>query len=430
MTRRQHNLFAHKHLRDLFHQNPFLLFEHMRSDAGASYVAQIWQDTAEAFELDALDTVDAAGLNIDCREEADYGLVIILLPPPKLSPEACFIGIWANYSDAYTGKDPFRYFTLELKEDIDPHRHRLDESETHFFCEWAACSKHLNYGDTGPTLSGFVKAIEALVFPQASSTPALSSIVSPSDQFEARREPEPNTPAKAAALQNVASENGKSLNELQRSEIAEAGSELISQASIKKLMAQRRLSKASKLHANHSVDTPPLSLDMKKDYTSNQNSAVTLFEGTFKPPTISVQIPPVKVAGKGSCEIMSDGLKVQGFKQTPQMSGGLLAASFLIIFFIGNFIGGIIGWSMRAAGVGLLYSASQGKGTDHKGEKVDLFIPWENIEKASLSKASNLVTVQVKNFRFQEKYHKKGALFFHASSNPDGLLSAVMNQCG
>jgi hypothetical protein len=429
MTRRQHNLFAHKYLRDLFHQNPFLLFEHMRSDAGASYVAQIWQDTAEAFGLDVLDTVDAAGLNIDYREAADYGLVVILLPAPKLSPEACFIGIWANYSDAYTGKNPFRYFTLELKEDIDPNRHRLDESETYFFCEWAADSQHLNYGDTGPTLSGFVRAIEALVFPQASSTPALSSTLSPLGQPEVSREPEPNTPAKGPAFQTVVSENDKSLNELQRSQIAEPGGELISQASVKKLMAQRRLSKASKLHANHSVDTSPLNLDMEKDHTGNQNSTAILFEGTFKPPTISIQIPPVKVAGKGSCEIMSDGLKVQGFKQTPQMSGGLLAASFLIIFFIGNFIGGIIGWSMKAAGVGLLYSASQGKGTDHKGEKIDLFIPWENIEKANLSKASNLITVQVKNFRFQEKYHKKGALFFHTSSNPDGLLNAVMNQC-
>lgn len=421
MARRQHNLFAHKYLRDLFHQNPPLLFEHMRSDAGASYIAQIWQDTAEAFELDKPDIVDAAGLNIDYREEADYGLVVILLPPPKLSPEACFIGIWANYSAAYLGQDPFRYFTLELKDDIDLHNHQLDRSDTHFFCEWAADSQHLNYGDTGPSLSGFAKAIEALVLPEASSTKALSK--------KASQGLEPATAEKTPALQSAASEDSRGFSNPQKSPIAGYSNELISQDSVKKLMAQRRLSRTSKVHVNHDLGAHHPSMSPENGATGSQNSNTILFAGTFKPPTISIQIPPIKIAGQGCCEIMSDGLKVQGFKQTPQMGSAQLAISFLIIFFIGSFIGGIIGWSMKAAGVGLLYSAAQGKGTDHKGEKIELFIPWENVEKASLNQASSLVTIQVRNFRLQEKYYKKGALFFYTSKNADGLLSAVMNRC-
>jgi hypothetical protein len=356
MTRRQHYLFTHKYLPNLFHQNPNLFFEQMRSEQGAKYLAQFWRDTAEEFGLDNLDIVDATGLNIDYREAADYGLVIILLPPPKISPEAFFIGIWANYSNAYRGRDSFRYFTSELQEDVDSENSQLDESETHMLCEWATDSKHLNYGDMGVTLSGFVRKIETLI-----------------------------------ALQGVAKEG---------------------------LDGDRRTSYRHKVsHESEAITTervPP-----------SPYNAATVFEGMFKPPTISIQVTPVKVAGLGRCEVMSNGLRIQGFKQTPKMSSAQLAIAFLVILFIGNLIGNFIGWGMKIAGFGLLYSASKGKGEDHKGETIDLLIPWENIAKASVNKASSIVTIQVMNLRIQEDYYKKGELFFHSSTNPDSLLSAV-----
>ncbi|NJM46086.1 MAG: hypothetical protein HC860_07815 [Alkalinema sp. RU_4_3] len=349
MERRQHYLFTHKYLRDLFHQNPNLFFEQMRSEQGGTYLAQFWQNTAEEFELDNLDIVDATGLNIDYREAADYGLVIILLPPPRISPEACFIGVWANYSNAYRGRDSFRYFTLELKEDVDSVSSQLGESETHMLCEWTADSKHLNSGEIGPTLSGFVRAIEALVMPQDDSKDALDSDRRTQYLYKSNHEFKPITTEQA-----------------------------------------------------------PIS----------HNNTATVFDGMFKPPTISIQANPVKIAGSGCCEVTPDGLRIQGFKQTAQLGSTQLAIAFLVVFFIGHFIGGMIGWGMKAAGVGLLYSASKGQGTDHKGEKIDLLIPWENVAKASFNKASDVVTIQVANFEFRRSTTRKVNCFFTHLSIP------------
>jgi hypothetical protein len=255
MERRQHYLFTHKYLRDLFHQNPNLFFEQMRSEQGARYLAQFWQNTAEEFELDNLDIVDARGLNIDYREAADYGLVIILLPPPRLSPEACFIGVWANYSNAYRGRDSFRYFTLELKEDVDSVSSQLGESESHMLCEWTADSKHLNSGEIGPTLSGFVRAIEALVMPQDASKDALDTDRRTQYRYKSNHESKPITTEQAPVF---------------------------------------------------------------------PNNTATVFDGIFKPPTISIQVNPVKIAGSGCCEVTPDGLRIQGFKQKPQLGSAQL----------------------------------------------------------------------------------------------------------
>jgi hypothetical protein len=359
MERRQHYLFTHKYLRDLFHQNPNLFFEQMRSEQGARYLAQFWQNTAEEFELDNLDIVDATGLNIDYREAADYGLVIILLPPPRISPEACFIGVWTNYSNAYRGRDSFRYFTLELKEDVDSVSSQLGESESHMLCEWTADSKHLNSGEIGPTLSGFVRAIEALVMPQGDSKDALDSD--------------------------------------------------------RRTLHWRKVS-----HESEAITT--------KQAPTSPHNAATVFEGMFKPPTINIQVRPVKIAGPGCCEVMSDGLRVQGFKQRTLLSSILVVIVFFTLLFIGNMIGAMMGWGIKAAGIGLLYAATKGQGTDHKGEKIDLLIPWENIAKASVNKVSGIVMIQVTNLRIQKDYYKKGELFFHSSTNPNGLLSAVMSR--
>jgi hypothetical protein len=355
MERRQHYLFTHKYLRDLFHQNPNLFFEQMRSEQGARYLAQFWQNTAEEFELDNLDIVDARGLNIDYREAADYGLVIILLPPPRISPEACFIGVWANYSNAYRGKDSFRYFTLELKEDVDSVNSQLGESESHMLCEWTADSKHLNSGEIGPTLSGFVRAIEALVMPQDDSKEALDS--------------------------------------------------------------DRKTQYRHNIGPITTEQAPP-----------SHNNTATIFVGIFKPPTLGIQVSPVRISGPGCCEVMPDGLRVQGFKQTSKLNHALLAIFFLAIFYISNFTGGMLGWGIKAVGIGLFYLANKGQGTDHKSEKIDLLIPWQNIENANFNKRSDTVNIQIRNLRCQKKYYKKGGLFFHSFTNSDALLSAVMGR--
>ncbi len=125
---------------------------------------------------------------------------------------------------------------------------------------------------------------------------------------------------------------------------------------------------------------------------------------------------------------MSNGLRFQGFKQTSKLNCVLLAFFFFATLYISNLTGGMLSWGVKAAGIGLLYSANRGQGSDHRGEKIDLLIPWENIAKASFNKASDIITIQVTNLRIQKDYYKKGELFFCSSTNPDDLLSAVIDR--
>jgi hypothetical protein len=189
----------------------------------------------------------------------------------------------------------------------------------------------------------------------------------------------------------------------------------------KNIMTKRQSNSIQDLHLIGHSNGHELNMEIKNQ---GQRSAFSLFEGVFKPPIISIQKPPIKIAGLGCCEAMPDGLRVQGFKQTPRFSSSQLAIVFLVLYISGKLIGGILGWLLVVPALLLLYSAAKGQGTDHKGEEIKLLIPWENISNAKLDKISGAVIIHVKSFRNQgERY--KGSLFFHPSIKPQSLLDAL-----
>ena len=167
MARLQHYRFSHKLLPGLFHKNPLLFFEQMRSQQGQMYLLEFWESIAEDLDFDAQHIVEATGLRITYKKEKDYGLLVISLPPPQESPEAYFIGLWSSYCDKHEGS-PFRYFTLELGQDLESEDDSLAHLPVTFFCEWTKEGERLNYGNgSAPSIQKFIEEIEKFVLPEA-----------------------------------------------------------------------------------------------------------------------------------------------------------------------------------------------------------------------------------------------------------------------
>ncbi|MGA7932182.1 MAG: hypothetical protein WCA35_01245 [Kovacikia sp.] len=421
MARRQHYLFVHKYLQKVFYQNPYRVFEHLRSEMGAVYLSQLWQDTADEFSLEKKDVVDPTGLRIDYQENESYGLIIISLPLPKTSPEAYFVGMRSNYSDEYEGA-AFRYFTLE-REDIGP------GSSSTLLCEWTANGDHLSYvNEVGATLDQFVDAIEKLVAPK--NTAATTDF---DDPVEVERPAhisyvhEPVTTRPSNSPQNfLLQEVERLINPKRNSSNTSTENPSIGAATSAEQIQEAIAKKLSELTDNFHTNGSSNNYDCRIDPRTiqSQKSAPHVFQGVFKPPIISLQTTPIKITGLGYCETKSDGLKVQGFKQTPRFSSSQLAIIFLVCYFGGKLIGGVVGILLVIPAVALLYSSLRGQGIDHKDEPLELIIPWDNIPRARFDRISGTVVINVKNFRHQRDSYK-GALFFHPSGKPDHLLNAL-----
>ena len=164
---------------------------------------------------------------------------------------------------------------------------------------------------------------------------------------------------------------------------------------------------------------------------------MTIFEWTFKPPVIGSQHIPIKITGSGRCELRSDGLQIQGFRQTPKISSSQVFILFFSLFFGLVFIK----VSLQAyakitipdqwiAIITFMVGISPfilGLGTDHQGEFIQLLIPWKNISKAKLDKKSICVLILVEKFRYQGECYQ-GALYFEPSNGVDTLLMALHAQ--
>ncbi len=158
---------------------------------------------------------------------------------------------------------------------------------------------------------------------------------------------------------------------------------------------------------------------------------MTIFQGTFKPPVIGRQQVPIKITGSGYCDVTSDGLGIQGFKQTSKVNSSQLFILFFILFF------GLAGlraiwpempnWLMIIPFSVAIFPFTQSQGTDHQSEPIELFIPWQYISDAKLDKDSMAVMICVKKFRHQNERYK-GALFFDPLDGADSLLKALQDQ--
>jgi hypothetical protein len=153
---------------------------------------------------------------------------------------------------------------------------------------------------------------------------------------------------------------------------------------------------------------------------------IQVFEGTFKPPTLGLQVTPVKVAGTGYCELSPNGFRVQGFKQASQFSSGQVLLLFVVLLLASKFlVGGLLRAVVLGSAFALIYHSSQGKGTDHTNEVISLDIPWQNVISAKLDQASGVLVIHVKALQCGKEFCRKGALFFQPNANSGVLLNAL-----
>ncbi|MEO1295561.1 MAG: hypothetical protein AAFW75_07125 [Cyanobacteria bacterium J06636_16] len=160
---------------------------------------------------------------------------------------------------------------------------------------------------------------------------------------------------------------------------------------------------------------------------------MTGFEGTFKPPVVGSYAAPIKITGPGHCDVTSDGLVIKGFQQRSAIDSTLFLVLFLILFFglviLSTLIGTLMDiavpiWLISIPISGFVFAFTRGQGTDHEGENIELFIPWECIAHAALDTSSGAVNIRVRKFRHQDQAYK-GILFFHPSAGSDALLNAL-----
>jgi hypothetical protein len=161
---------------------------------------------------------------------------------------------------------------------------------------------------------------------------------------------------------------------------------------------------------------------------------MTVFAGTFSPPVIGASQVPIKIAGSGYCELIPEGLKIQGFKQKSKFSSGqVILFCVSILFGIYIIVQGLLkiqipqwlqGSLISAIIAMFLYPFMTGQGNDHQGESIELLIPWENIPRASLEGGLGLVVIHIKKFRHQQDRYQ-GGLYFIPSDEPSNLLNAL-----
>jgi hypothetical protein len=167
---------------------------------------------------------------------------------------------------------------------------------------------------------------------------------------------------------------------------------------------------------------------------------MAIFEGTFKAPVMGLHEVPIKITGLGRCELTSDGLMIQGFKQMSNINSFQLGILFFAILFA---ICGIQAlWTTMPSWLKngsfmipflmTFIQFTKGQGTDHQGESIELFIPWEYILGVKLEKGlgqdlDSIIIILVKKFRYHNDRYE-GGLFFYPSNGIDPLLDALQDR--
>ena len=90
--RKQHYLFAHHKLRDLFFNTPEVVIDRLRNDKGRVFLLKTWDKAGK--DLGALNLVAPRGLHHEIRMYDDNTTVVLIkLPIPKVLSEAYFAAL-------------------------------------------------------------------------------------------------------------------------------------------------------------------------------------------------------------------------------------------------------------------------------------------------------------------------------------------------
>lgn len=90
--RKQHYLFAHHTLRDLFFNTPEVAIDRLRNDKGRVFLLETWDKAGK--DLGALNLVAPRGLHHEIRMYDDNTTVVLItLPTPNVLSEAYFAAL-------------------------------------------------------------------------------------------------------------------------------------------------------------------------------------------------------------------------------------------------------------------------------------------------------------------------------------------------
>jgi hypothetical protein len=161
MARRHHYQFAHLALRGVCAGDPVRFFAIMGSSHQAGLIRDIWSEVCE--RCDPLENTEILPdeIKVTCARLGVYPIILVEMPEVKAPAEAIYIAI-VLLSDKVFEAPPdevdFRYFTLELGEDLDGDVRTV-------LCEWSGDS-HLNMGDgPAPDLEGFAAEVQKYLKP-------------------------------------------------------------------------------------------------------------------------------------------------------------------------------------------------------------------------------------------------------------------------
>jgi hypothetical protein len=142
-------------LRGFCASDPMTFFAIMGSPRQADFVREIWSKVCERCDPIEQTDIRPEEIRVAAVRVETYPTLLIEMPEAEFPAEAIFVGI-VLLAEAIVKAPPesveFRYFTLELGED-------LEGGERTVLCEWHDGS-HLNMGDgPAPDLKKFAEAI-------------------------------------------------------------------------------------------------------------------------------------------------------------------------------------------------------------------------------------------------------------------------------
>jgi len=157
--RRQHYLYAHVALRDVFHYDPPKIMAILRGPRGEEFVQTLWRDLAG--QIAEGERLEDGPPTVDVAEQKGREIVLVWMPLPAGVTECHAVALvteMARRGPGLAAGTVPHYFTLERGED-------LEGGERTVLCGWAEQGEdftHYNLGDgPEPTRAAFLDAVGA-----------------------------------------------------------------------------------------------------------------------------------------------------------------------------------------------------------------------------------------------------------------------------
>ena len=151
--RMHHYLFAHRHLRAAFFEDPTAALTALCGPDAAALAARLWEAVGAECSTSGHPVLPPEGLAVRASTLADRAAAVVALPDPTMPSEAWFVALVEA-----SATDGPRYLTLEKSVSFAAE----PAPDPVMLCEWTADGTHVNYGPTsGHALERFEALAEA-----------------------------------------------------------------------------------------------------------------------------------------------------------------------------------------------------------------------------------------------------------------------------